>query len=117
MSRMYSSPKQATEANKQDLLPQVPTTGLWTIAYGLDHTDVRYFIDFEPLDNEAKRQCTPSWTGEVDEEGQPTGDCVPQSEWEYNPISLDCLFTSRQDGRIFNAGDWMNILHSFGIEG
>jgi len=110
MSRFHYGFVLATEQNWNDNYPTVPTSGTWALAYGKDHTAIGYFIDFIPLDDEAKSQCSISWDGSYDEE-DPTAK-APESEWEYNPISLDQLF-----GRPpLNAQSWVDILHSFGVE-
>lgn len=106
MSRFDFHPNgPATEANLYEKFPNVPTSGLWKIAYGKDHTDMAYFIEFIPLDDVAKEQCTVSYNGQEGPDDEP----APKSEWEYNPLSFDCLWTKG-----FNYIDWVNILNLFG---
>lgn len=109
MSRTKSNPVKATYKNKNKKFPQVPTSGTWSLAYGKDHTPMGYFIDFIPLDDDAKSQCSVSWNGTDSPEDTP----APKEEWSYNPISLDQLFTTPK----LTAQDWVSILYSFGIEG
>ena len=108
MSRMYSNPVQATERNSNQKFQNIPTSGMWKIAYGKDHTDIGYFIDFEPLDDEAKNRCPVSWDGREEPEDKP----APKEEWEYDMISLDQLFTSPK----MTTQDWVDILMGFGVE-
>lgn len=107
MSRMYSVPTEAKESNKSYKFSIIPTSGIWRLAYGKDHTAMGYFIDFYPLDKIAESQCSVSYDGRE----SPEDECVPKEEWEYNPISVDQLFT-----RDFTAQDWVDILMGFGIE-
>jgi hypothetical protein len=106
---MYGGIVQATELNKNQKFQNVPSSGTWRIVYGIDHTDMGYFIDFEPMDNEAKEQCSIAWNGQEDPEDEPN----PKDEWEYNPISLDQLFTSPK----LTTRDWVDILTGFGVDG
>lgn len=108
MSRTYSIPVQATESNRNQKFQEVPTSGVWRIAYGKDHTAMGYFIDFVPLDDEAKTHCSVSWNGQEEPEDDP----APKEEWEYNIISLDQLFTNPK----LTTQDWADILMGFGIE-
>ena len=110
MSRFNHGFVTATEWNKNPTFPTVPSSGTWALAYGKDHTDIGYFIDFFPLDADAKSQCTISWDGSGDEE-DPTAK-APESEWQYNPISLDQMFSNP----VLNAQAWVDILQSFGVE-
>ena len=108
MTRMYSNPVLATEANANQKFQSIPSSGMWRIAYGKDHTAMGYFMDFEPLDDEAKSKCSVSWDGREDPEDEP----APKEEWEYNMISLDQLFTNPK----MTLRDWVDILNGFGIE-
>ncbi|MFZ2992604.1 MAG: hypothetical protein WA061_02705 [Microgenomates group bacterium] len=99
---------EATEKNKNQKFKQVPTSGQWNIAYGKDHTDMGYFIDFEPIDGIAKSHCPVSFDGRED----PDDVALPEEEWEYGIISLDQLFTSPR----MSTEDWVDILLGFGIE-
>ena len=110
MTRNYAHCIEAKEINRNDKFG-IPTSGMWAIAYGHDHTPMGYFIDFTPLDEIAKNQCTIEWDGSGDYEDP--SEKVPMEEWTYNPISLDQLFTRPS----FTAQDWVSILYSFGIEG
>lgn len=105
MSRFETDAFEATENNKHEGFP-VPTSGRWKIAYGKDHTAMGFFIDFVPLDEEAKKQCSVSYDGREEPDDEP----APMEEWEYNPISLDQLFTPG-----FDFSVWFSILKSFEI--
>lgn len=107
MSRLYSIPVEAKESNKNEKFPMIPSSGMWLLAYGKDHTDMGYFIDFEPLDDIAKSKCRVSYDGME----SPEDEYAPKEDWEYHPISVDQLFT-----RDFTAQDWVDILMGFGIE-
>lgn len=109
MSRICSNPVEATKSNKNDKFPMIPSSGMWRLAYGKDHTPMGYFIDFEPLDKIAKSQCSVSWDGREDPDDVET---APEEEWTYNPISIDQMFTKPH----LEAIDWMGILLGFGID-
>lgn len=108
MSRTYSIPVEAKESNKNEKFSMIPSSGLWRLSYGKDHTQMGYFIDFNPLDEIAKSQCSVSYDGREDPDDT---EFAPKEEWEYNPISVDQLFT-----RYFTVQDWVDILMGFGIE-
>ncbi len=108
MSRFEHYPNViATQLNKSNEFPQVPTSGEWHISYGKDHTAMGYFIDFTPLDDTAKKLCPVTYDGREDEDDQ----ILPEDEWEYDIISLDQLFTQPK----MTTQDWVDILMSFGI--
>lgn len=100
MSRNHKGGITASSNNKNTKFKEVPTSGLWGIAYGLDHTPMGYFIEFFPLDDEAKEQCSVCYENE-------------DGTKEYNPIALDQLFSNPK----LTTSDWFSILHTFGIEG
>jgi hypothetical protein len=109
MSRIEHYPNVvATEANKNTKFSNVPTKGYWHISYGIDDmTPMQHFIDFEPLDDIAKEQCSVNYNGQEGPEDEP----LPKEEWEYNNISLDQMFTKG-----FGTADWVDILTSFGVD-
>lgn len=107
MSRTTQHNVTATKENKHEKFA-VPSSGIWDISYGKDHTEMGYFIDFEPVDDEAKKHCSVSWDGREETDDEP----APIEKWEYNPICLDQLFTSPQ----FELKDFVDILLGFGIK-
>ncbi len=89
MSRIEHYPNvTATESNRSTKFSEVPTSGEWHIFYGKDHTEMGYFIDFEPIED------------------------IPNDEFEKEVISLDQLFTQPK----MTIQDWVDILASFGID-
>ena len=68
--------------------PKVPTVGTWNIEHGKDHA-CGYFIQWEPVDKEAKEFC--------------------KSITHDECIDLDQMF----DG--LTPHDYLSILYSFGI--
>lgn len=108
MSRIEHYPNvTATKDNRSTKFSQIPTSGNWHISYGKDHTAMGYFIDFQPLDDIAKKLCPVTYDGREDEDDQ----ILPEEEWEYDIISLDQLFTRPK----LETQDWVDILSGFGI--